>query len=169
VKELRDSYPAIVKDQLELAIVGRVPENIQDQWNRELNNQSPSGMLKFDWKGLVPAEEIPGIDNSAHFLYSSDINAACPNSVIEALACGLPVLAFDTGALPELVTEETGRIIPYGGDPWKLDPPDIGALVSGAKEILENHEYFHRSARTLSENKFDLHRMVDAYLEILVG
>jgi len=168
-KELRGSFPAIFKDQLELMIVGRVADKIMDHWKREFDDESLSGKVRLSWKGLVQAENIPGIDNSAHLLYSSDINAACPNSVIEAMACGLPVLAFDTGALPELVTGEAGRIVPYGGDPWKLDPPDIQALVSGAKEILENQEQFRLSARALSENRFDLYKMIDAYLDILVG
>ena len=118
--------------------------------------------------GVVQAENIPSIDNSAHLLYSSDLNAACPNSVIEAMACGLPVLAFDTGALPELVDGEAGRIVPYGGDSWKLDPPDIEGLVTGAKEIIEDQEHFRLAARALSESKFDLNKMVDAYLEVLV-
>jgi glycosyltransferase involved in cell wall biosynthesis len=169
IQVLGGSYPTIVKDQLELLIVGRVPEKIKDHWTRVFRDKSLSGNITLTWKGTVQAEEIPDIDNSAHFLYSSDINAACPNSVIEAMACGLPVLAFDTGALPELVTGEAGRIVPYGGDPWKLDPPDIEALVSGAKDILKNQEQFRLAARTLSVKKFNLNKMIDAYLEILVG
>ena len=168
VKELRGSSPQIGNNQLELMIVGRVPEKIKEHWKREFIDESRSGSITLTWKGLVQTENIPSIDNSAHLLYSSDFNAACPNSVIEAMACGLPVLAFDTGALPELVTGDAGRIVPYGGDPWKLDPPDIEVLVTGANEIIENQEHFRRSARTLSENRFDLHQMVNAYLEILV-
>ena len=167
--KLRGSYPAIVNNQIELMIVGRVPENIKEHWERGFNVETQSDGISPVWMGLVQAEKIPSIDNSAHLLYSSDINAACPNSVIEAMACGLPVLSFDTGALRELVTREAGRIVPYGGDPWKLDPPDIEALAAGAKEIIENQEQFRLAARSHAENKFDLHKMIDAYLEVLVN
>jgi len=83
--------------------------------------------------GLIPRDAIPALDRSAHLLYSADLNAACPNSVIEALACGLPVAGFATGALPELVTGDSGRLVPYGGDPWKLDTPAVPALVEGGE------------------------------------
>jgi len=97
------------------------------------------------------------------------MNAACPNSTIEALACGLPVVAFDTGALPELVTGGAGRIVPYGGDPWKLDPPDVVALARAAAEVLENQTRFRAGARQRAEDAFGLERMVTGYLESLLG
>ena len=93
-------------------------------------------LVPVHWAGLRPLESIPAIDRSAHLLYSSDMNPACPNSVIEALACGLPVAAFATGALPELVPPAAGCVAPYGGDPWRLDPPDIDGLASAALRVL---------------------------------
>ena len=102
-------------------------------------------------------------------LYSSDINAACPNSVIEALACGLPVVAFDTGALPELVSGDSGRIVPYGADPWKLEQPDITGLAAAALGILDNQEHFRSEARQRAEQAFGLDLMVEKYLEVLLG
>jgi len=116
---------------------------------------------------LVPPEEIPDLDRSAHLLFSSDINPACPNSVIEALACGLPVLAYDTGALPELVTGDAGRIVPYGGNPWKLEPPDNKALAAAALEILIHQTKFRSAARHRAETTFDLDTLVDNYLSAL--
>ncbi|HEY80605.1 MAG TPA: glycosyltransferase family 4 protein [Caldilineae bacterium] len=145
---------------VELVVAGRVSEAVQARWARQ--SDTP-----IRWMGLVPADEIPALDRSAHLLYSSDINAACPNSVIEALACGLPVLAFDTGALPELVSGEAGRVVPYGGDPWKLEPPDIPALAEAALEILADQPRFRTAARARAESAFGLDAMLDGYLQAL--
>ncbi len=104
----------------------------------------------------MPREQIPQIDRSAHLLFSADINAACPNSVIEAMACGLPVVGFDTGALNELVLGDSGRIVAYGGDVWKLDHPDIDALAKAAVEILNDQLRFRSAARAQAESALGL-------------
>jgi glycosyltransferase involved in cell wall biosynthesis len=147
---------------VELMVVGRVAPELQSAY------QSRS-RVPILWAGSVPGERIPELDRSAHLLYAADINAACPNSVIEALACGLPVLAFDTGALPELVTGDSGCIVPYGSDVWKLDPPDAPALVNAAVEMLADQPRFRRAARLRAEQAFGLDKMVKGYLEILLG
>jgi len=89
-------------------------------------------------------------------------------STIEALACGLPVVAFDTGALPELVSSEAGRITPYGGDPWRLEPPDIDGLARAAMDVLSDQERFRGGARQRAEQAFSLDSMVDGYLQALL-
>jgi glycosyltransferase involved in cell wall biosynthesis len=147
---------------LELAVAGSVTSQVQ----AEIQARSS---VSIHWAGLVPHAQIPELDRSAHLLYSSDLNAACPNSVIEALACGLPVAAFATGALPELVTGDSGRVVPYGGDPWKLEKPDISALAAAASEILQAQPRFRTSARARAELSFGLDTMVDAYLNVLLG
>jgi len=147
---------------VELVVVGRVAKEIRQRWESRSN-------APVTWSGLLPWERIPEVDRSAHLLYSSDVNPACPNSVIEALACGLPVLAFDTGALPELVTGDSGRLVPYGGDPWRLAPPDIPALSNAALEILAHPDHFRRAARLRAESAFNLDTMVDLYLNRLLG
>ena len=60
------------------------------------------------------------------------------------MACGLPVVGFDTGALNELVIGDSGRIVAYGGDVWKLDHPDIAALAKAAAEILNDQPRFRQ-------------------------
>jgi glycosyltransferase involved in cell wall biosynthesis len=144
---------------VELHVAGSVPSWLKAKWTIPENSF-------IHWLGLVPTEDIPKLDRSAHLLYSSDPNPACPNAVIEALACGLPVVAFDTGALPELVAEDAGRLAAYGGDPWTLDTPDLEALVGAASEILEDQGKFRTGARRRAQELFGLEHMVDGYLRV---
>ncbi len=158
---LQERMANTAKGSVELMIAGQVEQRVIDYWSRESANT-------ITWREVVPQPEIPELDRSAHLLYSADINAACPNSVIEALACGLPVLAYDTGALPELVQNGAGRIVPYGSDPWELETPDIPSLVSSAMDILQHQADFRVAARAHAEASFDLDQMVDSYLQALV-
>lgn len=145
---------------IELVVAGKIAPNLQQAWQRQAE-------IPLLFLGQVPPEQIPRLDRSAHLLFSADINAACPNTVIEALACGLPVAAFDTGALPELVQGEAGCIVPYGGDPWRLDPPDVAGLAKAAGGILLEPEKYRRAARRRAEEAFGLETMIDLYLGCL--
>jgi glycosyltransferase involved in cell wall biosynthesis len=148
------------KSKVELVVAGKLEEVQKTKW-------SAKSRVHINWVGVLPNNQIPALNRSAHLLYSSDVNAACPNSVIEALACGLPVLAFDTGALKELVTSQAGRVVPYAGDPWELDPPDISALSAAAIEILNQQGLFRGGARSRAEETFSLDKMVETYIEAL--
>jgi glycosyltransferase involved in cell wall biosynthesis len=148
--------------QVELVVVGRVAAEVQHQ-----TNQRSSTHIR--WEGLVEQARIPDIDRSAHMLFAADLNAACPNSVIEALACGLPVISFGTGALPEMVTTGAGKLVPYGGDPWQLDPPDYAALADAAHEITQDQDSYRKAARRRAEQAFALDQMVLSYIDVMAG
>ncbi len=160
-ERLNQAYRPEIGAPVELVIAGDVPTDLQNQW-------SARASTSLVWAGVVPAGKIPALYHAADLLFSADINAACPNTVIEALACGLPVLAFDTGALPELVTERAGKVVPYGGDPWQLDPPDVDALAQAATTILQDLPPFQSGARQRAEEAFGLDTMVDGYLQALL-
>jgi glycosyltransferase involved in cell wall biosynthesis len=145
---------------LELMVVGRVEPAVQRRVTR-------MSAVPIRWEGLLPLETIPEIDRSAHVLFAADLNAACPNAVIEAMACGLPVVAFDTGALSELVQDGAGVLVPYGGDPWRLDPPNIEALAAAAVEVISDQEGYRQAARSRTEAAFGLNRMVGEYVEAI--
>ena len=123
--------------------------------------------LRVTFRGVITRDEIPSADRSAHVLFSTDLNAACPNSVIEALACGLPVLAYDTGALSELVQEGAGRVVPYGADYWQLEAPQIEPLADACLDILQNNPTYRKNARRRAEDAFSLDRMMAAYLDAM--
>lgn len=153
--------------RVELTVVGKVAPDIRDRWQNWAAHRQDGSGLEIHWAGEVPPERIPEIDRTAHLLFSGDLNAACPNAVIEALACGAPALAFDTGALKEIIGEGAGKVVPYGGDPWQLEPPDIRGLMRGAEDILTNLVEYRSGARARAEAAFSLENMVDGYLQAL--
>jgi glycosyltransferase involved in cell wall biosynthesis len=160
VELLNNAHRQMLGKPVELIVAGQVISDVLQNWRNRVG-------IPLVWVGLVPAEHIPELDRSAHMLYSADINAACPNAVIEALACGTPVLAFDTGALPEMVTDGSGRVVAYGSNPWKLEKPDLPALAECAVEILLNQARFRTRARQRAETLFGLDKMVSSYLTAL--
>ncbi|HBG27237.1 MAG: hypothetical protein A2Y10_12475 [Planctomycetes bacterium GWF2_41_51] len=127
---------------------------------RELLKNSP-----VIFKGNVAREAMPQAYRNS-VLISLDLNPSCPNSVLESLASGCPVIGFDTGALKELVSHESGKIVPYGSNPWKLEKPDIESLSKAGAEVLENHNNYSQAARRSAEINFNLDDMVDNYLKI---
>jgi glycosyltransferase involved in cell wall biosynthesis len=146
--------------KVELTIAGQVSRRLRQPID-------PETELIVDWRGVVAPDEIPALDRSAHALFAGDIHPACPNSVIEALACGLPVVAYDTGAIPELVGEESGKVTAYGADAWQLEPPDVEGLVEATHEVLAEQPRFRAGARARAEAAFGVERMVDEYLDTL--
>ena len=147
--------------KIELCIVGRVDGHIKNQLQRHTS-------FRVRFLDAIPREQIPWIMRSSHVLFSAEVNPPCPNSVIEALACGLPVVGFDTGSLSEIVEKGAGVLAPYGTNPWKLQKPDISALVDAAREVLDDQPHFRKYAREQAEAKFGLDQMVEEYLKVLL-
>jgi len=149
------------KHKIELTIIGRVDKHTQNK----LKNQTS---FRINFMNTIPREHIPWMMRSSHLLFSAEVNPPCPNSVIEALACGLPVIGFDTGSLSEIVQGDAGRLTPYGADQWKLEKPNVQGLADTAEEVLVNNEHFRTSARQQAETALGLDKMVDEYLKVLL-
>jgi len=146
----------------ELMVAGEVPEEIKRRWEIQ------AAPARINWAGVVKRDDIPKLDRSAHLLFSADLNAACPNSVIEALACGLPVIAYATGSLPELLADSAGLVVPYGANYWALERPDPNPLAEAARTVLRNQAEFRSAARKRAEAVFNIDDIVDQYLKVLV-
>lgn len=125
--------------------------------------------IKF--KGHVPNVKLPYYYRGATlYLLTDIITAACPNTVIESLACGCPVLGYNIGPMPELVTESAGRLLSCDDDPFaKQDPGNFEGMAKAVAEIQAHREKFSKGARALAEDRYSLDMMVDAYLNVLRG
>ncbi len=126
------------------------------------------GLEGLEFCGHVDLEEIAGWQSRALLQLSLELNPPCPNSVIEALNAGLPVLGYDTGALRELVRIGEGEVLPYAGDVWKLDPPaNLDALGQGGARIANDWAAYSHAARRGARERFDITQIASRYREAL--
>lgn len=82
----------------------------------------------------------------------------CPLVVLEAMACGLPVFAWATGGIPELVDAQCGRVLPQGDVPALLEElircQATGQLIrmrAAARERVVRHFTRERMAQAYSQ------------------
>ncbi len=73
--------------------------------------------------------------------------------VIESLACGTPVVAFNRGAMSEILNCQTGVLVPSN---------DTDAMAEGIKQAKRLSRY---SCRKLVLERFSLETMIDKYLD----
>lgn len=72
------------------------------------------------FRDAIPHDKIPELLSKVDILCLPSIREGWPNVVMEALACGKPVVASDVGGIPEIVTgPEYGYLVP-SKDPLKL-------------------------------------------------
>ena len=87
-------------------------------------------------------------------------NDPCPNTVIEALSCGLPILYSNSGGVPELVGANAGIALECK-ESWQTpQTPLIKDISNGMIEIASKHEEMSNSARNRAIEKFDIKKWI---------
>jgi len=116
----------------------------------------------LDPLGLTPTVALPGsttvpeaVLRDLNIFVLPSLSEACSNSLMEAMATGLPVIATSVGGNPSLVEDEiTGLLAP---------PADVPALAKAISRLIEDRELAARlgeQARTHAQLAFGMDRMV---------
>jgi len=81
-----------------------------------------------------------------------------PTTNIEALACGTPVITYDTGGSPEAIDANTGVVIEKG---------DIKGVCNAIQKLsLQSQEHYKKVCRTRAEQFFNKEDRYQEYLEL---
>lgn len=141
---------AIATDE-ELIIAGRVNDKkYMDQEIRPLLDQ------KRKYIGEVGAEEIISLYGRAKaFLFPTSWPEPFGLVMIEAMSCGTPVIAYDFGAVSEVIENE------YNGFIVKNE----GKMIEAIKKI---NNIKRENCRKSVEERFSVSRMADNYEELMI-
>lgn len=84
--------------------------NNQDENVKSVLNSFHYNNIDIILKPLLDREEIAAYLRSAHLFLFSSLSEGMPVSVLEALACGLPVFTSNCGGVDEIINEKNGQI-----------------------------------------------------------
>ncbi len=112
---------------------------------------------RFSYIGRYSQKNAPMIYQKGDAYIMLKYKDPCPNTVIEAMSCGLPVLYSKSGGLPELISQECGIGLQVR-ESWEKGDivPKYSDIADGMLKIYENHKKFSKNARNLAVKKFDL-------------
>lgn len=108
--------------------------------------------IEFVPLGSMSNEEIFNFykTQSVNLFVSISAIEGIPVSIMEAISFGIPILSTDVGGCKEIVTKETGILIPL-----ETQMKDISNIIIGFKDSSKNTSEFRQGVRQFWEEYFD--------------
>lgn len=116
--------------------------------------------------GSYTQEQAPNIYQSADAYVMTKYLDPCPNTVLEALACGLPVLYSDNGGVPELVGPAAGVGLPVPEDWERIHVPSATAIGEGMLQMAAVAPAMSVAARIRAVEQFDITLWIERHAEV---
>jgi len=140
---------------LRLRLVGDGPDRAR------LQAEVAARGLAADVEFLGEQIDLPAVMRGADLFVLPSETESFGLAALEAMACGLPVVASDVGGLPEVIADgETGFLRPMG---------DVAALTAAARLLLDDpplRARFAAAGRRRAETQYQRDPAVDSYLAV---
>jgi glycosyltransferase involved in cell wall biosynthesis len=111
------------RPNLQLVLVGEGP--LQDELSARI---AADASLQVRLAGAQPPADVARWMAASNLVTLPSYSEGHPNVLVEALACGRPVVATAVGGIPEVVDASSGVLVPVR---------DVPALASGLAQVLE--------------------------------
>lgn len=89
------------------------------------------------FKGALPHEEVPVYLNAADVFVLPTLHEGCCNAVVEAMACGLPIISSDLPFNWDVLNKDNSIMV---------DPNNIDEIANAIRELRDNDEERRRLA-----------------------
>lgn len=127
---------------------------------RELENQASSLRLGPSAIFLGDRRDMPAVLASIDIAVLTSDSESLSNVILEAMAAGLPAVAYDVGGNSELLHDQRGVLIPAANETMFAEALQNLLADSARREQLG------RSARQFAQENFSLDRVRQRYVEL---
>jgi len=119
------AFAALRRPELTLVMVGRDNTGMIEQWKELTRTLGVAERVRF--LGFVPNHELPALYSAAECLLYPSAVETFGLPPLEAMGCGLPVVASNRTSIPEIV----------GDAALCVDPDDTDALAAAIGRVLD--------------------------------
>jgi len=146
----------IEKNKTKFFIIG--DGELKEEVKKLLNQENLKGRVKL--LGWVPHEELLKYLNEIKLLVIPSYTEGLVNVMLEAMACGTPVLATAVGAIPDVIKDDKTGFI--------LEDNSPETIVKGIIRVLShpNLEQIVANASTMVEREYTFEAAVERYRKI---
>ena len=147
-----------LRNRLRLLLVG--DGSLLDQCRHMLHE---AGAADLAW---LPGErsDISNLLRTMDIFVLPSLSEGTSNTILEAMATGLPIVATKVGGNPELVQENSnGFLVPPG------DPTSMAHSLQTYVHCREERERYGRMSRRRAESLFSMDAMVNGYTRVYDG
>jgi glycosyltransferase involved in cell wall biosynthesis len=126
IKAFNDILTTYPNAQLTIAGTGPELENLQ------LLVEKLGLSRQVNFTGRVDTQQMPALYQSADVMLNPSRVDNMPNSILEALASGVPVVSTNVGGIPYMVEHESTALL--------VDPEDYKAMAGAIRKVLEDKQ-----------------------------
>jgi len=159
VQHFAQALPTILSNQKDLrasiAGEGQLKESI------EAFLEERGVTARVDLPGWISHDDLPNYLNQLRLLILPSYTEGLPNIMLEAMACGTPVLATPVGAIPDVIIDSKTGFIMENNSPECIAENVIRALNS------PDLEHIAEVGRRFVEENFTFERVVERWKEVL--
>jgi glycosyltransferase involved in cell wall biosynthesis len=133
------------------------------QLRQELEREAASLGLGASAIFLGDRQDMPAILASLDVAVLTSDSESLSNVILEAMAGGLPVVAYAVGGNPELLSDQSGALIPAG---------DESTFADAVEKLLADSalcQQLGRNALQFARESFSLNRVRQRYVELYVS
>lgn len=117
--------------------------------------------IKVNYIGQLDDDKLPLVYSAADVFVVPSIQENLPNTIMESLACGTPVVAFDVGGIPDMVEHRKNG---YLARPF--DTKDLARGIEWLLDQSEKGKNFAAAARGKAVSEYSLERQAGRYIKL---